>query len=108
MYDVGNYPYHPHPRTRIEIAPASDIDLIKICLERGIKPKIKLKHKGYKGKWDYSVADNILWGRVKNIKGLISFESVDGSVDSLIEEFKLSVDEYIEDCEEMKLKPIKT
>lgn len=64
-----------------------------------------LEHKGFIGSIEFDDETNTLWGKVKFIKGLITYESVDGTIPSLITEFNNAVDEYLEDCQELGLKP---
>ena len=45
-----------------------------------------LDYKGYSGTVEYSTADNVLFGKVLGIKGLISYEG--DSVQTLKEDFK--------------------
>jgi predicted HicB family RNase H-like nuclease len=55
-----------------------------------------MEYKGYSGTVEYSAADNILYGSVLGLDGLISYEGV--SVESLKEDFEGAVDEYLEMC----------
>ena len=55
-----------------------------------------LDYKGYNGTVEYSTADNVLFGRVVGIKGLISYEG--DSVQALKEDFKNAVDDYLEEA----------
>ena len=57
-----------------------------------------LEYKGYTGTVEFSAEDNILFGKVIGIDGLISYEGE--SVSSLKEDFKAAVDDYLEMCEE--------
>lgn len=55
-----------------------------------------LEYKGYTGSIEYSSEDNLLYGKVLGIKGLISFE---GETGKLLEvDFKEAVDVYLSDC----------
>ena len=54
-----------------------------------------LKYKGFYGTVEYSADDNILFGKVIGINGLISYEGK--SVDELRTDFEESVDDYIEE-----------
>lgn len=56
----------------------------------------KLEYKGYYGTVEFSEADNIYFGKVIGINGLISFEG--DSIQSLQEDFKGAVDDYLEMC----------
>lgn len=55
-----------------------------------------MNYKGYYGTVEFSDTDNILFGKVVGIRGLISYEG--NSVQSLKEDFEGAVDEYIEMC----------
>lgn len=67
-----------------------------------------LEHKGFIGSVEYDEETATLFGQVKFISGLISYESEDGTMSGLMTAFKESVDEYLEDCKEMNLKPQKS
>ncbi|UII20362.1 type II toxin-antitoxin system HicB family antitoxin [Fulvivirga ligni] len=64
-----------------------------------------LKYKGYTGSIEYSPEDNLMYGKVLGIKGLISYEGQTGK--QLEEDFKEAVDTYLEDCKEENSKPEK-
>ncbi|MEM6525966.1 MAG: type II toxin-antitoxin system HicB family antitoxin [Bacteroidota bacterium] len=55
-----------------------------------------LEYKGYSGSIEYSPEDNLLYGKVLGIRGLISYEGDTGK--SLEQDFKESVDTYLADC----------
>lgn len=55
-----------------------------------------LEYKGYTGSIEYSKEDNILYGKVLGINGLISYEGKTGNL--LEDDFKSAVDNYLEDC----------
>lgn len=57
-------------------------------------------YKGYTGSLEYDNRSDILWGKILFIRDLVTFESLDGTPKSLKEQFELSVDEYLEDCQE--------
>lgn len=54
-----------------------------------------LEHKGYTGTIEYSPEDNLLFGKVVGIKGLISYEGETGKL--LEEDFKNVIDAYLAD-----------
>lgn len=56
-----------------------------------------LTYKGYTGTIEYSKEDDLLFGKVVGIKGLISFEGKTGK--ELENDFLESVDIYLSDCE---------
>jgi len=64
-----------------------------------------LEHRGYCGTVEFSAADNVLFGKVLGINGLISYEG--NSVQDLADDFKCAVDDYLETCEEMGVEPEK-
>ena len=57
-----------------------------------------LEYKGYTGSIEYSPEDNLLYGKVLGIKGLISFEGETGK--HLEEDFKEAIDVFLADCKE--------
>ncbi|MEL7147721.1 MAG: type II toxin-antitoxin system HicB family antitoxin [Bacteroidota bacterium] len=64
-----------------------------------------LEYKGYTGSIEYSPEDNLLYGKVLGIKGLISF---DGETGKLLEnDFKEAIDVYLSDCKESGKTPEK-
>ena len=65
-----------------------------------------LEYKGYNGTVEYSAEDNILFGRVIGIKGLISYEGQ--SVEELKADFEGAVDDYLEYCGQNSIEPEKT
>lgn len=65
-----------------------------------------LEYKGFIGSVEYDEETQTTYGKVKFIKGLITYESVDGTIPSLINEFQNSVEEYLEDCKEMGVTPL--
>lgn len=64
-----------------------------------------LEHKGYSGSIEYSEEDELLYGQVLGIKGLISYEGETGK--ELEQDFKAAVDEYLSDCKLKGIKPEK-
>jgi len=65
-----------------------------------------LEYKGYYGTVEYSAKDNILFGKVIGIKGLISYEG--DSVQTLKTDFEEAVDDYLDMCEAEGVEPEKT
>lgn len=55
-----------------------------------------LTYKGYTGSIEYSNEDNLLFGKVLGIQGLISYEGLTGK--DLEIDFKEVIDEYLDDC----------
>jgi len=61
-----------------------------------------LEYKGYTGSIEYSGEDNLLFGKVLGIKGLISYEGKTGS--DLENDFKEAIDTYLSDCKSNGIK----
>ncbi|MEQ8475572.1 type II toxin-antitoxin system HicB family antitoxin [Fulvivirga sp.] len=55
-----------------------------------------LEYKGYTGSIEYSAEDNLLYGQVLGVRGLISYEGDTGK--SLEQDFKEAIDTYLADC----------
>ncbi|MBL6447632.1 type II toxin-antitoxin system HicB family antitoxin [Fulvivirga sp. 29W222] len=64
-----------------------------------------LDYKGYTGSIEYSQEDNLLYGKVLGIRGLISYEGETGQ--QLEQDFKEAVDTYLNDCKATGKKPEK-
>jgi predicted HicB family RNase H-like nuclease len=67
-----------------------------------------LEYKGYTGSIEYSKEDDLLYGKVLGIRGLISYEGTTGK--ELEQDFKEVIDEYLADCKEQGIaveKPFK-
>ena len=56
-----------------------------------------LQYKGYDGSVLYSAEDRLLHGRILGIRDMVSFEGTD--VESLENNFKAAVDEYLAFCD---------
>ncbi len=65
-----------------------------------------LEYKNYMGTVEYSAEDDILYGKVIGINGLVSYEG--DSVQSLKEDFEEAVDDYLEMCMDQGVEPQKT
>ena len=66
-----------------------------------------LTYKNYTGSIEYSREDNLLYGKVLGIKGLISYEGK--TKEDLDANFKTTIEEYLEGCKEAEVeleKPI--
>lgn len=68
--------------------------------------KKELSCKGYYGSVEYSLEDDVLYGKVIGIKGLLSYEGQ--TLDELKKDFQGVVDEYLADCEAQGIKPQKS
>jgi Uncharacterized protein encoded in hypervariable junctions of pilus gene clusters len=64
-----------------------------------------MEYKGYYGTVEFSDTDNVLFGKVVGVNGLISYEG-DG-VQSLKADFEGAVDDYLEMCNENGIEPDK-
>ena len=53
-------------------------------------------YKSYAGSIEYSIEDNLLYGKVLGIRGLISYEGLTGK--ELETDFEHAIDEYLSDC----------
>lgn len=67
--------------------------------------KHTLTYKGYHGSVEFSLEDNILFGQVIDINGLISYEGT--TLDELKKDFESAIDDYLKMCEEHNEKPEK-
>ena len=56
-----------------------------------------LEYKGYSGSIEYSEEDNLLYGKVLGVQGLISYEGLTGK--DLEADFAEAIDTYLVDCE---------
>jgi len=65
-----------------------------------------LEHKGYIGRVEFSAEDKVFHGKIEFINDLVTFEAT--SVEALEKEFKAAVDDYIETCKELDIKPQKS
>jgi len=67
-----------------------------------------LEYKGYKGSIEYSKEDDLLYGKVLGMRGLISYEGKTGK--ELEADFREAIDDYLGDCRlenEIPEKPFK-
>lgn len=64
-----------------------------------------LTYRGYHGTVEYSLEDQVLYGKVIDIKSLISYEGA--TIKELTEDFKGAVDDYLALCKEHGEKPEK-
>ncbi len=64
-----------------------------------------LEYKGYTGSIEYSPEDNLLYGKVLGIRGLISYEGETGK--QLEEDFREAINTYLDDCKVKGQKPEK-
>ena len=64
-----------------------------------------LEYKGYTGSIEYSKEDDLLFGKVLGINGLISYEGKTGN--ELETDFKEAIDTYLADCKRDGVTPEK-
>ncbi|MBI0397951.1 type II toxin-antitoxin system HicB family antitoxin [Cyclobacterium marinum] len=64
-----------------------------------------LDYKGYTGSIEYNHDDNLLYGKVLGIQGLISYEGLTGQ--ELENDFKEAINVYLADCKEAGKTPEK-
>lgn len=65
-----------------------------------------LEYKGYSGTVEYSLEDQVLFGKVVGIKGLLSYEGT--TLKELAEDFRGVVDDYLRDCQAAGVEPQKS
>jgi predicted HicB family RNase H-like nuclease len=65
--------------------------------------KNRMEYKGYLGSVNYNDEDEIFYGKVEYIRGLLSYEGHD--VESLRAGFHEAVDDYLELCRERGIEP---
>ena len=58
-----------------------------------------LEYKGYLGSVEYSPEDHCLYGKIQFIRDLVNYEAY--NVSDLEKEFKISVDQYLDECKKM-------
>jgi predicted HicB family RNase H-like nuclease len=75
-------------------------------MKRGVEMSNILEYKGYIGRVELSAEDKVFHGKIEFINDLVTFEAT--SVEALEKEFKTSVDDYIETCKELNIKPQKS
>lgn len=64
-----------------------------------------MTYKGYLGSVAYSEKDNVFFGKIEGINGLVNFEGA--SVSELTEAFHEAVDDYLLYCEDEGIQPTK-
>jgi predicted HicB family RNase H-like nuclease len=64
-----------------------------------------LEYKGYTGSIEYSKEDDLLFGKVLGVNGLISYEGKTGK--ELETDFKEAIDTYLADCKSDGIAPEK-
>ncbi|MDD3788312.1 MAG: type II toxin-antitoxin system HicB family antitoxin [Petrimonas sp.] len=64
-----------------------------------------LKYKGYIGSVEFSLEDNILFGKVLGIPSLLSYEGE--TLESLKKDFEGAVSDYLNYCKQENIKPEK-
>ncbi len=64
-----------------------------------------LEYKSYTGSIEYSNEDDLLYGKVLGIRGLISYEGRTGQ--ELENDFRKAIEDYLRDCEREGINPEK-
>lgn len=64
-----------------------------------------LEYKDYTGSIEYSKEDDLLFGKVLGIRGLISYEGKTGN--ELENDFREAIDTYLNDCQNEGIQPEK-
>ncbi|MEX2591433.1 MAG: type II toxin-antitoxin system HicB family antitoxin [Anditalea sp.] len=64
-----------------------------------------LEYKGYTGSIEYNEEDNLLYGQILGVQGLLSYEGITGK--ELEDDFKKAIDAYLTDCKASGRKPEK-
>jgi predicted HicB family RNase H-like nuclease len=65
----------------------------------------QLEYKGYKGTIEYSKEDDLLFGKILVIRGLISYEGKTGN--ELEKDFQNAIDDYLHHCKDTGVSPEK-
>lgn len=64
-----------------------------------------LTYKGYTAEVEFDADEGILYGRVLDLRDIITFQSE--STADIVQEFHTSVDEYLDFCKEQGIEPAK-
>lgn len=64
------------------------------------------QYKDFLGSVDFSLEDNVLYGKILHIKGLITYEAE--TIPNLRKEFEAAVDDYLQFCEENNIEASKS
>lgn len=64
-----------------------------------------LEYKGYHAKIEVDLEANILYGKIEGIRDLVNFEAE--NFETLVDEFHMAVDDYLEFCEQIGKLPEK-
>jgi len=62
-----------------------------------------LEHNGFQGSLEFSLENNILYGKILNIDDLVSYEADD--VNGLMSAFKEAIEDYLETCNQLGVEP---
>ncbi len=65
-----------------------------------------MEYKGYYGTVEYSPTDDVLFGKVIGMQGLVSYEGK--SIPELKQDFHQALDDYLEMCGQQGVEPEKT
>lgn len=64
-----------------------------------------LEHKGFQGSVEFSLENNILFGKILHIDDLVTFEA--DNIKDLHDSFVESIEDYLETCKELGTEPNK-
>lgn len=78
------------------------IGIILVCSQKALVNSL-LSYKNYNGTVEYSKDDKCLYGKVIDLKSLLSYEG--DSVQELETDFQKVVEDYLNDCEERGVQP---
>lgn len=62
-----------------------------------------IEYKGYLGTVEYSAEDHCLYGKLVDVRDLVSYEAT--TVEALEREFEAAVDSYLETCQKQGREP---
>jgi predicted HicB family RNase H-like nuclease len=62
-----------------------------------------IKYKGYTGTVEYTTEDDVLFGKVLGIRGLLSYEG--NSIEEIKKDFMEVIDDYLLICQEEGFEP---
>jgi predicted HicB family RNase H-like nuclease len=65
--------------------------------------KDRMQYRDYSGSVHYNDEDSVFYGKIEDIRSLVSYEGED--IDSLQASFEEAVDDYLELCQRKGIKP---
>lgn len=66
-------------------------------------PQQLMHYRGYDGSVEYSLTDDVLFGKVQGIRSLLSYEG--NTLPELKQDFHDTVDDYLQTCQEQQEEP---